>query len=419
MTKITLDELQAFAKYIFELSGIHLEEGKSYLLESRLAPLLSAYACVTYGELHDKARTDRSGDLQKRIIEAISTNETYFFRDNTPFELMRNKIIPDLIDRRNPYYAKERIPIRIWSAACSTGQEVYSIAMTLMEMLPDPSRYEISILGTDISDKVIAQASYGKYNQFEIARGLPLPYRHKYFTPKGEEWRVNDQIRVMAQFRKMNLMNQFADLNGTFDLIFCRNVAIYFNLPDKIKLFQKIGRVLRPDGALIVGGSETLSGIAPEFAVCRYLRGVYYQLKGATILSKPLAEAAPLPTERPPVRLMAHPARQTKVTPIKLGLDKTPSVGQAATPEAGAKAKAPTKIAREEKTIQTPRPESTSREGVLETTTPASGSPVAKKSLLASLQARKGPDNKPAAPPSAAEPQKISLLANLRKKKKK
>ena len=416
MTKITRDELQALAKYIFELSGIHLEEEKSYLLESRLTPVLSAYACNTYGELYDKARADRSGDLPRRIIEAISTNETYFFRDNTPFELMRNKIIPELIDRRGLHYDKSKIPIRIWSAACSTGQEVYSIAMTLTEMLPDPSRYEVSILGTDISDKVIARASYGKYNQFEIARGLPLPLRHKYFTPKGEEWRINDQIRGMAQFRKMNLMDSFSDLNGAFDLIFCRNVAIYFNLPDKIKLFQKIAKVLRPDGALIVGGSETLSGIAPEFGVCRYLRGVYYQLKGATILSKPLAEAAPLPTERPPVRLMVHPARQTKVTPIKIGLDKTPPLNQAATPESGAKS--PTKIVREEKTTQTPRPESTSREGVSETTPPASDSLVAKKSLLAALQARKGPDNKPA-PPSAAEPQKISLLANLRKKKKK
>ncbi len=416
MTKISPDEFQAFAKYIFDLSGIHLGEDKSYLLESRLTPLLNAAACRTYGELLDKARVDRTCDLQRRIIEAISTNETYFFRDDTPFALLRNKIIPDLIDRRSLQYSKTRIPIRIWSAACSTGQEVYSIAMTLLEMLPDPCRYEISILGTDISDQVIARASYGKYNQFEIARGLPLPYRHKYFTPVAGEWRIKDQIRVMVQFRKLNLMAPFSELNGTFDLIFCRNVAIYFTLPDKIKLFQKLGQALRPDGALIVGGSETLSGIAPEFAVCRYLRGVYYQLKGAEATAGPLAPPTPVASGPPPVRPMVPPARP-KGTPIKPGLNKTPPPAPAATPSQGANT--PTPLTLEGKTKhQPPRPESVIPQEGSEPGLPASPSPVIKKSLLAALQAGKGANNKNA-PPPAAKPPKISLLATLREKKKK
>ena len=239
ISSITSEEIQVLSQYIFEISGIQISRDKGYLLETRLKPLLKSYGCATYSELYYQAKTDISKKLKKEIIEAITTNETFFFRDNTPFELLRNKIIPDLIDRRTGVSRSGRVPVRIWSAACSTGQEVYSIAMTLMEMLPDLGKYDIFILGTDISDKVVADASYGKYNKFEIERGLPTHFRQKYFVQTGGDWRIKDEIRVMTNFRKMNLMKPFQDLGGKFDVVFCRNVAIYFNHGDKIKIFKK------------------------------------------------------------------------------------------------------------------------------------------------------------------------------------
>lgn len=392
MNKITNDELQVLAKYIFEISGIHLEMDKGYLLETRLTPLLQSQGCASYSELYYRARADRSGELKQRIIEAISTNETFFFRDNTPFELMRNKIVPELIDRRGIQYGHGKIPLRIWSAACSTGQEVYSIAITLLEMLPDLGRYEITILGTDISDKVIAQASYGKYNKFEIERGLSLAYRHKYFTPLGEDWRVKDQIRVMAQFRKINLMKPFTELEGRFDLIFCRNVAIYFAQADKINLFQKLARVLQPDGALLVGGSETISAIAPDFEVCRYLRGVYYQPRrlAGNVVVAPVREVAP-PRPQPPPPPVAVPVRPVRAIPATLAPPAAvlpPPVAPPAAPprEVSAPPSAPSAAA------------------------------AGKTSLLASLRTAKEPPSRAVAPAGA---EKTSLLAKLREKKRK
>ncbi|MCK5545702.1 MAG: methyltransferase domain-containing protein [Desulfobulbaceae bacterium] len=290
MVKITEQEIQVFSKYVSEISGIYLDKRKGYLLEARLQLLLKEHFCGTFGELLYKTRSDPSGGLKKKIIDAISTNETFFFRDNTPFNLLKNKIIPDLIDRRRQQYQSSRIPIRIWSAACSTGQEVYSIAITLCEMLPIRN-FDITILGTDISDKAIAQASYGKYNVFEVKRGMPSPILNKYFTPAGDGWRIKDEIRVMAQYRKINLMEQFTGL-GPFDIVFCRNVAIYFTADKKIQLFRKIARVLAPDGALIVGGSESLGSVAPDFTAQHYLRGIFYQLKGH---AETAAVTAPLP----------------------------------------------------------------------------------------------------------------------------
>lgn len=291
-----------------EISGIYLDKNKGYLLETRLQPLLKEYSCGTFGELLYRAGSDQSGGLKIKIINAISTNETFFFRDNTPFDLLKNKIIPDLVDRRRRQYQFSRIPIRIWSAACSTGQEVYSIGITLCEM-PPMQNFDITILGTDISDKAIAKASYGKYNAFEIKRGMPPVILNKYFTQASDGWRIKDEIRVMAQFRKINLMEQFTGI-GPFDIVFCRNVAIYFTEDKKIKLFRKIARVLAPDGALIVGGSESLGSVAVDFKAQHYLRGIFYQMKGyaetagVTVplppRARPTLSKPPAPAVRPP-----------------------------------------------------------------------------------------------------------------------
>ncbi len=282
MIKITPDEFKVIAQYIYKISGITLDASKAYLVETRLKDLLEEQKCASFSEFHYRVKTDATGAMSKKVIDAISTNETLFFRDASPFELLKNKIIPDLIDRKtDPKVPGKKIPIRVWSAACSTGQEVYSIAMTLREMLPDFTKYAIKIIGTDISNAAVSAASCGKYNKFEIERGLAPGILSKYFTSQGDVWKVKDEVRIMASFKKLNLFDSFASL-GKFDIVFCRNVAIYFSVEDRKMIFNKIADILEPDGGLIIGSSEYLSGICDKFEAHRHLRSVFYQLKAGT-----------------------------------------------------------------------------------------------------------------------------------------
>jgi len=277
--QITPSEFQIMSRYILDVSGIALAPGKEYLIETRLSQLVDELNVRSFQELHSKARTDASGTLEKRIIDAISTNETYFFRDNAPFDLIQHKLIPDLIDRRTKNGASPlKTGIKIWSSASSTGQEIYSIAMILKDLGIDPIRYNIKLLATDISDAAIAQASYGKYNRFEVTRGLPKQRLDRYFTPEGDFWRIKDEIRAMVTFRKMNLMKPFTGL-GKFDMILCRNVAIYFTAEDRRRLFEKIAESLEPDGFLIIGSTESLTNDIMIFQPQRYLNSTFYILK--------------------------------------------------------------------------------------------------------------------------------------------
>lgn len=278
MLKISPDELKLVAQYIHDISGIYLDQSKSYLFETRLSSIASEYGCKSFKELYQKAKTEPDKIIERKIIDAISTNETLFYRDKGPFELLQHKLLPELIDARTPISPSLKTNLKIWSAASSTGQELYSIAITLMEMLPDISRYTIKLLGTDISGGAVSQASRGKYNKFEVERGLPEDKLKRYFTMFGDTWTIKDEIRAMVQFRKFNLMLPFADL-GKFDIIFCRNVAIYFTLPDRQKLFYKIADSLADDGYLIIGSTESLTGICPLFVPKRHLRSIFYQKK--------------------------------------------------------------------------------------------------------------------------------------------
>jgi chemotaxis protein methyltransferase CheR len=204
-----------------------------------------------------------------------------FFRDKAPFEVLQHKIIPDLIDLKTVHHNMVgKIPLRIWSAACSTGQEAYSTAMTLKEMLPDMNKFDIKIVGTDISDAAVAAASYGVYSKFEIERGLSPDKLNKYFEPCGSGWKIKDELRVLATFKKFNLFDNLQML-GKFDLVFCRNVAIYFSIDDRRKLFDRIAQVLHPHGSLIIGSSEYLTGICDKFEPHRHIKTVYYKLKKA------------------------------------------------------------------------------------------------------------------------------------------
>ncbi len=275
---IRREEIPVWSRYIQDISGIHLDDTKGYLLETRLGPLLSEAGAADFSELCNKAKADATARLRARIIEAITTNETSFFRDTSPFDLLRNKLIPDLIDRRGRNGG--RIPIRIWSAACSTGQEAYSTGIVLKELLGDLSRYDVRILGTDISNKVVAKASYGEYDRLDLERGMPPESIARHFTAAGERWRIRDEIRALATFRTMNLLESFS-FPGPFDIVFCRNVAIYFTEPDRARLFRNLTRFLARDGGLIIGATESITGLCPELEPKRYLRTVFYQWKGA------------------------------------------------------------------------------------------------------------------------------------------
>lgn len=272
---ITRDEFAAWSRYIHEISGIYLDDSKGYLVETRLKGLLLESGTRTLSELFYKTRSDQTNTLRRKVVEAITTNETSFFRDAAPFDLLGHKLIPELIDRRT---GNKPIPIRIWSAACSTGQEAYSTAMILKELLANLSGFDIQILGTDISNKAVAQASYGEYTRLELERGLPQEMLLRHFTVQGDKRKIRDEIRALATFRTMNLLEPFA-FSSRFDIVFCRNVAIYFKDEDKIRMFQNIGKCIAKDGCLIIGATESISALCPEYEPKRYMRTVFYQLR--------------------------------------------------------------------------------------------------------------------------------------------
>jgi chemotaxis protein methyltransferase CheR len=272
--KLQPEEQKAFAQYVYAISSIVLDASKGYLIEGRLASLVLELGCRSYGELLFRAQSDKTGSIRRRIIDAITTGETLFFRDNAPFEMLRHKLLPDLIDRRSRN--GDRIPIRIWSAACSTGQEVYSIAIVVKELLGDSERYDLRILGTDISDQAVAHASRAQYSALEISRGMDASTLSKCFKHVGDRWQVRDEIRATASFRTLNLMQDFSAL-GRFDIIFCRNVAIYFGDPDRVALFGRLARALDRDGSLVVGAMESLVALCPQLEPKRHMRSVYYQ----------------------------------------------------------------------------------------------------------------------------------------------
>jgi chemotaxis protein methyltransferase CheR len=271
-------EHRALAQYIHSISAIALDPSKAYLIESRLGPILPEVGCSSFGELLLRAQSEPAGSIRRKIIDAITTGETLFFRDTAPFELLRNKILPDIFDRRSR--GASRLPIRIWSAACSSGQEIYTIAMVVKELLGDKQRFDVRLLGTDISDEAVAKASRGVYSQLEVSRGLQDAMLQKYFRRVADGWQVRDDLRALAAFKTLNLMQDFSTL-GRFDVILCRNVAIYFGDQDRASLFNRLERALDPGGCLLIGAMESINSIAPQYEAKRHLRAVYYQSKSA------------------------------------------------------------------------------------------------------------------------------------------
>ncbi len=286
MTDITPDEFKVISQYILDVSGISIGEGKEYLVESRLHPIMQEMECASFSELYHKTKVDTNKLIEKKIIDAITTNETYFFRDIFPFEVLQHKIIPDVIDKKSSS-SNSLLPItiRIWCAASSTGQEVYSIAIILKELLTTAPGVNLQLIGTDISNIAISQASYGKYNKFEITRGLTQKQIVKYFDQDGDYWRIKDEIRSMVVFKRMNLLKPFVGI-GPFDIIFCRNVAIYFTPKERLKLFTKLAGILESNGYLFIGSTESLTNDTDLFTPQKYLKAIFYQLKKKKIMRR-------------------------------------------------------------------------------------------------------------------------------------
>ncbi|OGV37254.1 MAG: hypothetical protein A2020_14420 [Lentisphaerae bacterium GWF2_45_14] len=270
--QITDSEIETLGKYIKEKSGIALDASKAYLFESRLSPILNELGCSNYLGLYSLCKRDFAGRLTTRLIDAMCTNETSFFRDKSPFLLLVQKLVPDFYEQ-NPYGT-----LNIWSAAASTGQEVYSSIMQLIDAGITPPRFKMRLIATDISDTAIAKASRGKYTKFELARGMEGAKLHKYFHPVGDDWVIKEEIRAMVTFKKINLLDPLQlTLLGKFDIIFCRNVAIYFSMEDKRKLFDALGTQLTPNGSLMIGSTESLLGVTDRFAKKEFRSMIYYQ----------------------------------------------------------------------------------------------------------------------------------------------
>jgi chemotaxis protein methyltransferase CheR len=266
VTPFDYDFLRGLLK---QRSGLDLSADKHYLVESRLVPLARKAGLPGIAELVQRMKGGGAEVLTTEVVEAMTTNETFFFRDKIPFDHLRDTIVPALLQSRS-----NRKSLRIWSAACSTGQEPYSIAMCLKEKGAALSGWRIEIVATDLSKEVLEKSRSGIYSQFEVQRGLPIQLLVKYFAQVGELWQLNSEIRGMVQHRQLNLLHDFAHL-GKFDVIFCRNVLIYFDQETKINIFDRMAKVMEVDGMLMLGAAESVVGITDAFRPLADKRGLY------------------------------------------------------------------------------------------------------------------------------------------------
>ena len=244
--------------YINRAAGIVLTAEKAYFIEARLSPVIREESLPSIEELMNRAE---HGDrrLAQRIVDALTTNETFFFRDKAPFDHFRNIIIPELVSRRPPGK-----PIRIWCAACSSGQEPFSLVMVLDEMRAQLGGRQVEIHASDISEAILSKAKSGTFNQFEVQRGLPTKMLLHYFAKDGDNWKISQDVVRRVNFFKFNLLDDPRAM-GTFDVIFCRNVLIYFDRPTRAKIFDKLADRLAPDGFMLLGGAESTFGVTDRF----------------------------------------------------------------------------------------------------------------------------------------------------------
>jgi chemotaxis protein methyltransferase CheR len=281
---VTPQDYEFLRKVLKERSGLDLSSDKQYLVESRLIPLARRVGLSGIGELVQKLKAGTE-PLTSDVVEAMTTNETFFFRDKIPFDHLKEAVLPALVQARG-----SRRALRIWCAASSTGQEPYSIAMCVKEFAA-LAGWRVEIVATDLSQDVLEKSKAGIYSQFEVQRGLPIQLLVKHFKQTGEMWQLNADIRGMVQHRQLNLLQDFSHL-GTFDVIFCRNVLIYFDQTTKVGIFERMSKMLEADGVLALGAAESVVGISDAFKPYPERRGLYRP--NAARAQRPGAAAMPL-----------------------------------------------------------------------------------------------------------------------------
>jgi chemotaxis protein methyltransferase CheR len=265
---VTPADYEYLRKLLKDQSGLDLSADKQYLIESRLLPLAHKCGFAGIDELVTKMKGG-SASHTIQVVEAMTTNETFFFRDKVPFDHFRDSIVPEIMTARAASKS-----MRIWCAAGSTGQEPYSVAMCLKEMSTQLAGWRVEIIATDLSQDVLEKSKSGIYSQFEVQRGLPIQMLVKYFKQSGELWQINPDIRAMVQHQQLNLLHDFSHL-GTFDIIFCRNVLIYFDQDTKITIVNRLARSMEADGFLVLGATETMVGLSDAFKPHPERRGLY------------------------------------------------------------------------------------------------------------------------------------------------
>ncbi len=267
-------ELPLLQQLVRQLAGVALDDGKGYLIESRLGPIAEKAGCANFNELYFKLRYGGDPALSQKVVDAITTHETNWFRDGAPFDAIQYKILPEVIDARARSGQARRL--RIWSAASSTGQEAYSIGMILAELVPDIAQWDVQIVGTDIARSSVESAQRGIYADYEMQRTMRPQLMTKYFDKVPEGMRVKEHVRRMCRFEQRNLMEPLTTL-GPFDVVFVRNVLIYFDQKDKIDLLRRIRNVVLPHGWLFVGATENLMDCGPEWIPQTHCRATVYQ----------------------------------------------------------------------------------------------------------------------------------------------
>jgi chemotaxis protein methyltransferase CheR len=270
---LELREFEFLREFMAQHSAVVLDEGKGYLAESRLSPLAYREGMDSVQDLLSSIRQSSFGGLHRKVLDAMMNNETWFFRDHLPFEAMRQVMIPELTVER----ASSR-HLTLWSAASSSGQEAYSIAMLLMEHFGGLPGWTVSIVGTDLSTAILERARGGRYSQLEVNRGLPAKYLAKYFKREGADWVLSPEIRRMVEFRELNLTKPWSAL-PKFDIVFFRNVMIYFEVEKKREILTRLVSAMKPDGYLLLGAAETTYGLSNSFARVAWDKTAYYRLK--------------------------------------------------------------------------------------------------------------------------------------------
>jgi chemotaxis protein methyltransferase CheR len=270
----TPQEYEDFRVFLEKACGIVLGDNKHYLITSRLSRVMADHKLKSLGALVDDIKKERTPRLRESIIEAMTTNETLWFRDAYPYEVLKQKLLPELARQR----ARS---VRIWSAACSSGQEPYSISMTVQEYLSgNPGALgDVQIVATDISPAILKEAKDARYDEMTLARGISAERKQRFFTAAGRQWEVRPEIRARVRFLSLNLLQSYA-LLGRFDIIFCRNVLIYFSSESKSDIMARMGKTLNPGGHLFLGASESITNYSGAYEMVRCNPGVVYKLKG-------------------------------------------------------------------------------------------------------------------------------------------